>query len=455
MSGAQRSTNCSPTLFINLRLFIRAKDRKRAGETAARLAQCREVSIANYLRFIGRVLLEDKFPEGARYFDALTYAFTTLDPLVRVQTFVAFAIALSRLETCSKPFQLAFVSLQTRLSNWAEDAVLYQAPEDRFEIPTRVQKLDLGHGKLKTLKWSQDYVLRRAWYVLLKDKEQRCTQMVLPQIHGAAYRPIKDHDLAHQSKKRLNISGDTLYKNEVKSFMQHMDEYINENSDLHYGDVTPLLVTLRRKARLAESVPKDIDGVDTVLQKSLRTGWWVDCALPEATQWVVSHPKIESRDNLRKIQTFYRAKRNNERFGVRSTHLRAVKWRKQVYFLEERLEEGKPLTIKRLEEQPSLCFGIMKILVYRHAAMLRTRRENIVIYDGGVVSTGETVKKDYIRHPNVWKKLFNSPQKKSVAFLVEQLKDFLRQHGETLFKPYMEERKMQPLYDDLMGSINT
>ena len=397
-----RSTNRPPTLFVNLRLFIRKNDKKSAGETAARLAQCRDLPIANYLRFIGRVLLEDKFPEGGKFFDALTYAFENLDPLVRVQTFVTFAIALSRLKTCSKPFQLAFVSLQTGLSiNWAKDAVLYQAPEDRFEIPNSTDNLDLGRGQLKAVPWSQDYVLRRAWCVLLKEEQQRPRQLSLPQTNGAAYQPIEDIALVHQSKKRSKISGDTLYENEVSSFMQHMDEYIVEHSDIHYGAITPLLATLRTQTRLTESVPRHIDGVDTVVQKTSRTEWWIDCALPEATRWVVSHPKIESKGNLRKLQTFYRGKRINERFGVRSTHLRAVRWRKQVYFMEERLEEGKTLTIKRLEEQPSLCFGILKILVYRHAAMLRTRRENIVIYDGDVVSTGETVKKDYIKHPKV------------------------------------------------------
>lgn len=452
----------NPTvLYTNLRLFVRKNDCKRAGQTAASIAQCERVTIVQYLKFVGKLLMEDKFPEGAHFLNKVTFAIARLNrnkffqkETFRKNTFVTFAVAAAKLPTSSKPFQFAFVYLQKGLSNFpamenaVEEAILYQSPKDSFEVPDGLDQISLK--PFQNVPWCNDYVLMCAWCALMKNPD--FYEKPLPTVNTDAYKPLQEHQMLYQEKKRANYSGDLLYQNEVKDFMKYMEDYMQEHTDTHYGSPIPLLADLRTKARLRLAVPKEIDGVPTVIQKTLRTGWWIESTLPEASLWIISHPKIQTKINMEKLKTMYQAKRKNGFFGVESTALRAVKWKHQVYFMEQRLE-AKPLTAARLEQNPHLAPNILKILVYRHAEMLRTTRKDILMTGDGVVSSNETVKKVLIRHPNVWKKLIEAPSSKAVAPIVEQLTAYLKQHAST-FKTYMEQVRQIELYESLMQSIN-
>ena len=323
--------------------------------------------------------MEDKFPEGVQLLKHVTYAMTNRLDFIRKEQFVRFAVAAAKLQTSQKPFQFAFVCLQGGLSEFptmekaVKRAVLYQSPNDSFEILNKVDKIPLQ--PFPKVPWCDDYVLIRAWCILLKGVQ--VYEKPLPTVNPAAYKPLKEGQMLYREKKRTTSSSNQLYRNEVKSFMKYMDEYIEEHTDAHYGSLTPLLAHLRTKARLRLSIPKHIDRVPTVVQKTLGKGWWIECKLPKASQWIMSHPKIQSTHNLQKLKTVYQAKRKNGFFGVKSTALRAVVWRKQVYFMEQRVE-AKPLTAANLKENPHLVPNILKILIYRHTEMLKTRRQDIL-----------------------------------------------------------------------------
>lgn len=434
-------------LFFNLRLYVWKGDTKLAGGTARRLAKGDMVSVDGYLRFVGRILLEDKYPEGKTYFRSLQHTLTAKVRDTKENIFVQYAVAASRLKSSQLAFQYAFVAMRKGTCGKAiideavDEAVVAKTAKDKIEIAQRGNEKDLALGHLT---FSDDFVLKTTWGVLL-DQPLVLPATAVPEVRLGCYKPVEDSALAYAAKrKRPNAS--VLYQNETLGFMEQMELYIHDHGEAHYGDIVPLLVTLRREERIQRSLPVAHGNLPVTLLKKCRGGWEV--SMGDKT-WAMSHPKILTPHSLEKLRQFYYDNTDYGVYDVRRAALEAIKFKNQVYFMQE-IVQGDPLSGPRLLQKPYAALPVLKILVYRHARQLVTQKKDILLTADGAVSVNETRRKHLVRHPNVWKKMFNLPSRASGV--IEALRPAVLSQA---FKDHMVKLGQADLHGRLVESISS
>lgn len=437
-------------LLANLRLFVWRGETKLAGGLARRLAVNRcarkgDVTVEMYLSFIGRILLEDKYPEGAKYFRSLQHTLTSKIKDAKANVFVQYAVAASRLKSSQMAFQYAFVAMrknscgQPNIDEAVERAILYKSKKDKVEI---ADKCDINNFPLSHFTFSNDWVLKMAWSVMTDSLKTPATPV--PTVRVGVYKPVANDALPipfNQKRKRAS----TLYQNEVAGFMEQMELYIHDYGDSGYGDPVPLLATMRTEERLQRSLPVAHGGVPVTLVKKRRGGWEVEM---DGKMWFMSHPKMQTDRSLEKIKTFYHGKTGHEAFDVRRAGMEAIKYRKQVYFMQE-IVKGSCLTGFRVRESPYVALPVLKVLVYRHSRRLCTCCKDILLTADGAISVNETRLKHLLKHPNVWRKLFESPAR--ATGVIEALRPAVLSQA---FKDFMTEVGMTELHGRLVESIN-
>ena len=101
-------------LLTILRLAIVNNKSNQAAQIARLCAECRSIYFRKFCRFIGRILLEDKFPDGRKYFKELNNLMDhNLNKNLQnaQQKYVEIAYSAAKIKTNSKPFEEAFIAL--------------------------------------------------------------------------------------------------------------------------------------------------------------------------------------------------------------------------------------------------------------------------------------------------------------------------------------------------------
>ena len=304
-------------LFTLLRLSITKNNPSQAAQIARLCAECGRISFRKYCFFIGRILLEDKFPQGSRYFQELNKLLKDNNNLQNTQQqFAEIAYSVANLETNSKAFEEAFVALhefvyednfwinqtETTLPSLNEPIHLFIIKEQKRNKNLKILRTDMNAVKnsvlrnydesnvflhyeeipadLTTINFSKDHVLVCMFESLLQKKQynEKFKRNWLKdfinehKIKSVLSKQIQNGELVYknlfQKRKRTSSTDEVfnyLYPMATKNgaFQQAMKQYLASCGPKHYIALSPLQ-HLRRLARCKILRWKDVINVHNV-----------------------------------------------------------------------------------------------------------------------------------------------------------------------------------------------
>ena len=430
-------------LLLNLRLAIFYNKVELALRIVITLAKEKRPPLSSVSRLLARCLLEDKFPEGQRYFHALqemNKQMSLKDRHYKVNACLLPAVYfISKLPTDCAHFQMAFMKMSGHdianelMSETIESVIETDCKGDTIFLEKRHQ----SPGILQP--WSSDAVSLSIWKCGNTKHIPKQGFKQLPQAYSKL-NPITKKDFLKSA----------LYGEEkVKGFRKQMSQYLAKYGEKHYYD-EPVLMTMRRELRYEKIFPIRCEQEMIRRLNRVKDGWLVEW---KAKKYKMTLPKRMEKKIVEKYKEVFRKSGLDERYEVNTPNEVMMKWKNTITFLYE-VVDGEEVSEETLREKRGLGFDVMKTLVYRNVKGMQTYWRDLQIVGEKIYSVNEKTN-TFPKTKDVWLRLIRNKKSVKIKKIVDELKEYLRSFGKLAFQDYMKRINQVKLYEEIMKTLET
>lgn len=343
-------------LLMHLRIAIVNSDQNLASDIAELCSY--NVNQRVFYQYVGRVLLEHKYPAGAVLFEDIisrsTKRRTELDTIMKTKRCVQVAVAAANLKTGQAPFEKAFIAYskiksehlvehkrENKISSDGTIGDYRNAHKSTLTVPTWWEEDDINNDIYKatlsqdkgdnffccetytidffdSLRFSNDVALKQAWKSMLIHDEVRfefkdyCippNETFVAKGSTTIKNSLKKNKTMIQRQEVL-LGGDSkekaklLFPSTNETFQTYMESYIKENKLYFVTRMETVLSKMRTECRQLYSRLNQLN-IDQVIYKSHfvkqeKSNWVVQLGIPDEAE-----PHKDAKKEYPKLHKLY------------------------------------------------------------------------------------------------------------------------------------------------------